>query len=613
MAKLPIKPGFAPTVDPASNKNESYPGGIPGMSTDGSNRIAIWMRGDGDPVVDDTGTNSEYNSDPFLDQLLQLIFENADASKGGIAFKDAWSIYSALIQDYYRRQDREYSVQDSNTQFNREKYFNDLNYERTKFNTIYNQLLASGMSPAAAMQAASGLAPSVTGTGAAAVGRPLSGLSPIQAGSADTLFNGIGQVAGAISGLGSLGVAISQVALNRQQYETASWYQNGVRDSFNSDNFQSMVKHALKGGANYSDGEWFDFDKVKKHWYSPSANEDEKLARKFYEDGISSDGYFNGAIDHFFSSLVNGRGGSYADSFLAGQKMREFGIMDRQMSILDQEQASNMFDLSSQRSILYAKLRAVAQSESGSAEFAKYGITFDGSSLLFTDPDGNSVNLFDGKHDDQLFALSPGLTSSYDSLQFQKDWLELSMFTEHPEIYDKMASSMMNKAEYEEIYYQNLAVLEDTSSRIYSSPQYKAAQKFCAIYEKYNQSIQNEISKRNAESNALNAESNVLNAITNSRNADINQQNANTNEYNAETQRLNLSETERHNKYQEYISKATLIQDWEKEITFREYSFGPFKGTIGVFRDDSYRDDILNDDPSITDSSNDSVFPTYSR
>lgn len=101
-----------------------------------------------------------------LNDLARIIL--SQSSKYGTNAGRLDSLISFLTSLYSADRNEKFTREQSDLAYQRQRYETDLAYERTNFNALFNQYLAAGMSPAAAMQAASQSSPDVSGSSPAA-------------------------------------------------------------------------------------------------------------------------------------------------------------------------------------------------------------------------------------------------------------------------------------------------------------------------------------------------------------------------------------------------------------------------------------------------------------
>lgn len=153
--------------------------GSRGGSSDGGKRVnpapltadLDFLTYSDNPVGEPYGKDNVKDFDP--NNPWDWLKASYGASKGDAAAWLANAFSAAQVQ-----QQMQFQNEQSNIAWNRQRYSEDLAYDRTKFATLYNQYLAAGMSPAAALQAASGSSPDVSGSSPAPAAGSLGSPTP---------------------------------------------------------------------------------------------------------------------------------------------------------------------------------------------------------------------------------------------------------------------------------------------------------------------------------------------------------------------------------------------------------------------------------------------------
>lgn len=135
----------------SSNSRGSTVGSTRNVSRDISNLLS-----------GDDGSNSVTGTP---EATLQSLIDSVNSNYGNRSVAQGTANWENLMQAlYFQQNEQSFNASQNDLAYLRQRYETDLAYNRTKFETLFNQYLAAGMSPAAALQAAAGSSPDVSGS-----------------------------------------------------------------------------------------------------------------------------------------------------------------------------------------------------------------------------------------------------------------------------------------------------------------------------------------------------------------------------------------------------------------------------------------------------------------
>lgn len=336
------------------------------------------------------GEDGSYQSDNTYGSFQDIINSLSQQWQDGHG-KPVWNTprtenWNFTVQQYFAFLQEMWNRQNSDLAWQRQRYSEDLAYDRTKFETLFNQYLSAGMSPAAALQAASGGSPDVSGSS------PAPGAGGSAAGGASTTpFTGVSDLVG---GLGSLvghaidaSVNYSRLKEQKREYDS-SLYQRQYE--FDVQNFDAV--QAFKGSndfysqtaplfftrgkvSNLLPFEFLDDSHLSPHEILPSlsAHKDDfpELIQSIIDN--ESNPYYQASMRDFMRSQLGIR------AYTANQRNLKLQNDFLQDKIISQDIANRVANLSlaEYNSAIYGYLNYVVETDSAFRD--SYGIYHNGS------------------------------------------------------------------------------------------------------------------------------------------------------------------------------------------------------------------------------------------